>query len=96
MFDYVSIRVLSQYNNNSIPQSIAFFLKKHSILEYNYKIYDKELLAIIYYFKEWHFKLEEAQPPIKVITDHIKPEILYYNKVTQLLRSPISQIFISF
>jgi hypothetical protein len=29
-----------------------FFLKKYSLAEYNYLIYDKELLAIICYLEE--------------------------------------------
>ena len=38
--------------------------------EYNYNIYDKELLAIIHYFEEWQPKLENTAMPIKVLTDH--------------------------
>ena len=50
--DYVSASVLSQYVNNSILRPVAFFLKKHSLTEYNYKIYNKELLVIIRCFEE--------------------------------------------
>jgi len=39
--------VLSQYNNNGKLKPVAFFSVKHSALEYNYKIYNKELLAIV-------------------------------------------------
>ena len=41
-------------------------------VECNYKIYNKELLAIIKCFKEWQLDLEgnHAGVPIKVITDH--------------------------
>ena len=31
---------------------MTFFLKKHSPAEYNYKIYDKELLAVVLAFQE--------------------------------------------
>jgi len=39
--------VLSQNNNNGKLRLVIFFSIKHSTLEYNYKIYNKELLAII-------------------------------------------------
>ena len=56
--DYVSIGVLLQNGDNSILRPVAFFSKKHSITEYHYEIYDKELLTIIRYFKEQRPKLE--------------------------------------
>jgi len=49
---------------------IAFFSKKHSVTEYNYEIYDKELLTIIRYFKEWRPELKGIELPIKILTDH--------------------------
>jgi len=39
--------VLYQAGEDSKLKPVAFFSAKHSALEYNYKIYDKELLAII-------------------------------------------------
>ena len=50
-------RVLSQYNDDSKLRLIIFFSAKHSALEYNYKIYDKKLLAIIKALEEWRPKL---------------------------------------
>ena len=50
--DYVSEGILSQYNENDILHSVVFFFKKHSPAEYNYEIYNKELMAIICTFKE--------------------------------------------
>ena len=38
--------------------------------ECNYKIYDKELLAIIRCFEEWRPELEGTAMPVKVLTDH--------------------------
>jgi len=37
---------------------VAFFSKKHSPEEVNYKIYDKELLAINRAFETWRPELE--------------------------------------
>jgi len=55
--NWASGGVLSQYNNNGKLRPVAFFSAKHSVLEYNYKIYNKELLAIIKALEEWRPKL---------------------------------------
>jgi hypothetical protein len=80
--DYVSAGVLSQYGDDGILRPVAFFSKKHSVTEYNYEIYDKELLAIIRCFEEWRPELEGTSSPIKVITDHRNLE---YFTTTKLL-----------
>ena len=49
--NYVIRGILSQYNKNKVLYSIIYFLKRLNPAEYNYKIYNKELLAIIKYFK---------------------------------------------
>jgi hypothetical protein len=51
--DYVSARILSQYDDEGILHPVAFFSKKHSPAECNYEIYDQELMAIIRAFEEW-------------------------------------------
>ena len=68
--DYVSARVLSQEDDNSILHPVAFFLKRMVPVECNYEIYDKELLAIIRCFEEWRPELEGTAMPVKVLTDH--------------------------
>ena len=45
--DYNIEGVLSQYNNNKWLHPYIYFSKRNSPAEYNYQIYDKELLAII-------------------------------------------------
>ena len=52
MSDYVVARVLSQKDNKGVLHLVAYFLKKMSPAECNYKIYNKELLAIIWCFEE--------------------------------------------
>ena len=49
---------------------MAYFLKQLSLAKYNYKIYDKELLAIIRYFKQWRPELKGARFPIKVLSNY--------------------------
>ena len=52
--DYVSVGVLSQYDEDGILHPVAFFSAKHSPAECNYEIYDNELMAIIRAFEHWH------------------------------------------
>ena len=50
--NYVTGGILSQYNKEGVLHPIVYFLKRLSPAEYNYEIYDKELLAIIRCFKQ--------------------------------------------
>ncbi len=50
-FNYVNDEVLSQYDDEEVLHSIIFYSKNMSSAEYNYKIYDKELLIIIQAFE---------------------------------------------
>jgi hypothetical protein len=50
--------VLSQYNDEGVLHPVAFYSKKMTLAECNYKIYDKELLAIVYCLEEWSAELE--------------------------------------
>jgi hypothetical protein len=45
--------VLTQYDDNRILQLVTYFSKKHSLAKYNYEIYDKEVMAIVYAVEEW-------------------------------------------
>ena len=42
------------------------------LAEYNYEIYDKELMVIIRAFEEWRPELASVDPllPIRVLSDH--------------------------
>jgi hypothetical protein len=50
--DYMSTGVLSQYDDKGILHLVTFFSKKYSPAEYNYKIYNKELMVIVCAFEE--------------------------------------------
>ena len=43
--------VLSQFKNR-VLRPVAYYLKKYLLAEYNYPIYNKEILVIIRYLKE--------------------------------------------
>ena len=51
--NYVNTGVLSQQGDDSLLHSVAYFSCRMAPADCNYKIYNKELLAIICYFKEW-------------------------------------------
>ena len=78
--DYVSEGILSQYNENGVLHSVMYFFKKHSPAECNYKIYDKELMAIICTFEEWRPELKGSLTPVEVITDHKNLEYFMLTK----------------
>jgi hypothetical protein len=92
--DYVSTGVLSQYDDDNILHPVAYFSKQHSPAECNYEIYDKELMAIVRAFKEWHPELKSVINPIRVLSDH---KNLEYFTTTKLLnrRQPRWSQFLS-
>ena len=64
--------ILSQKHHDGMLKSVVFISKKMFLAEYNYEIYNKELLAIIQVFEKWYPKLIRTliEHPIYVITDH--------------------------
>ena len=50
--DYITGGILSQYNKDGVLYSIIYFLKQLNPAKCNYKIYNKEFLAIIRCFKQ--------------------------------------------
>ena len=68
--NYVNTSVLSQLDDEGVLHPVAYFSRKMAPAECNYKIYDKELLAIIRCFEEWWPELEGTSLPVKVLTNH--------------------------
>jgi hypothetical protein len=77
----VSSGVLSQYDEEGTLRPVAFFSKKHSAVECNYEIYDKELLAIIRYLEEWRPELEGTESPIRILSDYRNLEYFMTTKM---------------
>ena len=69
-FNNVNAGVLSQPDNNGILHPVVYFFCQMSLVECNYEIYKKELLAIICCFKEWKPELKGTGMPVKVLTDY--------------------------
>jgi len=59
---------------------MAFYSKSLSFVERNYKIHDKEILAIIYALEEWKHFLEEVTYPVEIWTDHKNLEYFMMTK----------------
>jgi hypothetical protein len=62
--------ILSQLFEDEKWHPVAFISRKLQSAELNYEVYDLELLAIVYSFKQWRHYLEGAQHTIQVLTDH--------------------------
>ena len=68
--NYIIKGILFQYNNKSILHFIIYYSKKILFAKCNYHIYNKELLAIIYYLETWKFEFEAITIFIKVFIDY--------------------------
>jgi RNase H-like domain found in reverse transcriptase len=69
--DFAMGAVLSQQSPESRKwHPVAFLSKSLSPVEQNYKIYDKEMLAIIWEMEVWRQFLEGAEHQFEVWTDH--------------------------
>ncbi len=69
-FNYVNNDILSQYDDEKTLHSMIYYSKNLSLVECNYEIYDKKLLAIIRVFKHWWSELKLTELLIKMFTDH--------------------------
>ena len=80
--DYVAAAILSQKGEDGELHPVAFLSKKMSPQERNYEIYDKELLAIVRAFEEWHPELAgtPVEEPIRILTDHKNLEYFMTSK----------------
>ncbi|KAG5726384.1 hypothetical protein E4T56_gene18932 [Termitomyces sp. T112] len=62
--------LLQQSSEDRKWHPVAFYSKSLNVVEWNYEIHDKEMLAIIQSFEEWQHFLEGVQHKSKVWTDH--------------------------
>jgi hypothetical protein len=63
---------------------VAFYNKNMASAEYNYEIYDKELLTIIRCLKHWKLELESTDILIKVFINYRNLE--YFIIIKELSR----------
>ena len=68
--DYMNAGVLLQMGEDGLLHPVVYFSRRMVLAECHYKIYDKELLAIIRCFEKWRPKLEGTGLPVKVFTNY--------------------------
>ena len=82
--DYATRGVLSMKGEDGKWRLVAFLSKSLNETERNYKIHDKEMLAIIRGLEAWRHLSERAQFKFEIWTDHKNLE--YFMKVQKLNR----------
>jgi len=80
--DYVMGGVLSMECEDGLWRPVAFLSKSLNKTKRNYKIHDKEMLAIIWGLKSWRHLLEGVQSKFEIWTDHKNLE--YFMKEQKL------------
>ena len=68
--DFALGAILSQMDIDKKLHLVAFYSQKFSAVVINYEIHDKEFIAIVDSFQEWHDFLEGAIHQVTIYTDH--------------------------
>ena len=82
--EFTTGAILSQQDKTGLWQPVAFLSQSLNETERNYKIYDKEMLAVMRAFYEWSHYLKGAKQIIEVLTDH--QNLTYFRKPQNLNR----------
>ena len=85
--DYTTEGVLSMECRNKKWRPVAFLSKSLNETERNYKIHDKEMLAIVRGLENWRHLLEDACFKFKIWMDHKKLGIFYESTKIKLKTS---------
>ena len=80
--DYTTEEVLSMECEDKRQQLVAFLSKSLNEIERNYKIHDKEMLAVIRGLENWQHLLEGAKYKFEVWNDH--KNLKYFMKAQKL------------
>jgi len=80
--DYVIGGMLLMEGEDGLWRPVAFLSKSLNEIERNYKIHNKEMLAIIWGLESWRHLLEGAQSKFEIWTEHKNLE--YFMKVQKL------------
>lgn len=81
---YATGGVLRQQDSDGYWHPVAYISKSLTETERNYDIYDRELLAIVRAFEEFHKYFYGAPYPVRVLTDH--QNLTYFRKPQRLNR----------
>ena len=85
--DYAIKEILFMEYEDRKWRPVAYLLKFLNKIEKNYKIHDKEMLAVIRELENWKYLLEGTKFKFKVWTDHKNLE--YFIKVQKLNRRQV-------
>ena len=80
--DFAIAAILLQLDEDGIWKPVAFMSKSLNKAERNYKIYDKEMLAVMQGFYEWSHYLQGYNAEVEVLTDH--QNLMYFRKPQNL------------
>ena len=72
--DYATVSILEQDNTLGQSHPVVFYSKLLQPIEQNYKIHDKELLAIIHALKHFCHYLQGSTHQTKIFLDHANPK----------------------
>jgi hypothetical protein len=70
-----------QYDEENMLRPYTFFSKKNAPAEYNYEIYDKEMLTIIRTLEKWNTELKSVSF-FRIRTDY--KNLKYFIKIFKL------------
>jgi len=82
--DFAIAGILSQKFEDGKLHPIGFASRKLNPAELNYDVYNKEMLAVVYYFKFWRHFLEGAEIKTRVLSDH--QNLVYFKTAVTLNR----------
>ena len=70
MSDFTILSIPHQADSDGKLHPLGFFLRKLNDAEINYKVHDKEMLAIMESFNEFRPWLSGTVIPVSIVTDH--------------------------
>ena len=82
--DYTLTTIPSIVNEENKVHPVTFHFHTFTVVELNYDIHDKELLAIFEAFKIWWHYLESPAYTINIVTDH--KNLMYFSTIKVLIQ----------
>jgi len=82
--DFAIAGILSQKFEDGKLHPVSFISRKLSPAEFNYDVYDKEMLAVVFCLKKWRYFLQGATHKTIVYSDH--QNLTYFQTAVSLNR----------
>ena len=84
--DYATGSILEQDDTLGQSHPIAFYSKSLQPVEWNYEIYDKELLTIVHALKHFCYYLQGSSHQTKIFLDHANLKYFTTKQMLTLLQ----------